>query len=85
MPLVSMWHNNGSNVSTLDKKNTKDLLVLKDLNYGILRIYAEFWKKICKNVLVGCQENLVHQKIPYIARLRRLENHSEAIGYICTS
>ena len=29
-------------------ENPKDLPVLEDLNYGILRIHAEFWKKIRK-------------------------------------
>ena len=29
----------------------------------MFRIYAEFWKKILKNALVGCHKNLVHQKI----------------------
>ena len=79
VPLVNMWHNNGSNVSTLENKNTKDLLILEDLNYGILRIYAEFWKKISKKVHIGHQKNFVHQKIPYIARLRHLESHTEPI------
>ena len=36
-------------------------------------------KKSAKKGLVGCQKNLVHQKIPYIARLRYLENHREAV------
>ena len=76
---MSMWHNDGSNVSTLEKKTLKIYHVLEDINYGILRIYAEFWKKIGKKVLVGCQKNLVHQKILYIARLRHLENHTEAV------
>ena len=42
-------------------------------------IYAEFCKKISKKVLVGCQKNLVHQKIPYIAKLKLLENPREAV------
>ena len=38
--------------------------VVKDLNYGILRIYAEVRKEIRKKkVRVGFQKNLVHQKI----------------------
>ena len=76
---MSVWYNDGSNISTLDKKTLKIYHVLEDLNYGILRIYAEFWKKIRKNVLVGFQKNLAHQEIPYIAILRHLENHAEVI------
>ena len=74
-----MWHNDGSSVSTLEKKTPKIYHVLKDINYGILRIYVEFWEKIRKTILVGCQKNLVHQMIPYIARLRHLENHTETV------
>ena len=37
-----------SNISTMEKKTLKFYHVLEDLNYGILRIYAEFWKKIRK-------------------------------------
>ena len=60
--LVSVWHNDGSNVSTVEKKTLNIYYVLEDLNnYGILRIiYAEFWKKIRKNELIGFQKNLVH-------------------------
>ena len=43
--LVSIWHNDGSNVSTLEKKMLRIYHILEDLNYGILRIYAEFWNK----------------------------------------
>ena len=35
-------------------------------------------------MLVGCQKNLVHQKIPYIAILRHLENHPEAVSHELT-
>ena len=52
---------------------------MEDLKYEILRIYAEIWNELRKKVLVGCQKNLMHQKIPYIARLRHLENHTEAV------
>ena len=37
-------------------------------------------KKIRKNVLVGYQKNLAHQKIIYIAKLRYLVNHAEAVN-----
>ena len=74
--LVSVWHSDGSNVSTLEKKTLKIYHVLEDLNYGIglFRKYVEFWKKIRKKVFVGCQMNLVHQKIPSITRLRHFED-----------
>ena len=77
--LVSMWHNDGPNVSTLEKDTLKIYHVLEDLNYGIVRTYAEFWKKIRRKILVGCQKNFVHQKTPYIGRLKHLENHTEAV------
>ena len=76
---MSVWRNDGSNVSTLEKKILKIYHVLENLDYGLLRIYTDFWRKIHKNVLVGCQKNSVHQKKPYITRLRHLENHTEAV------
>ena len=76
---MSVWNNDGFNISTMVKNILKVYHILEDLNYEILRIYAMFWKKIHKNVLLGCQKNLVHQKIPCIARLRPLENHTEAV------
>ena len=42
-------------------------------------MYADFWKKIRKKVLVGYQKNLVNQTIPLIVRLRHLENHTAAV------
>ena len=63
----------------MEKRTLNICHVLEDLNYGILRIYAEFWKKIRKKVLVGCQNNLLYQQIPYTAILRHLENHAEAV------
>ena len=63
---MSVWHSDGSNVSTLEKKTLKNYQVLEDLNDGILRIYAVI-------------RLLVHQKIPYIAILTHLENHPEAV------
>ena len=56
--VVSVWHNDGSSVSTLEKKTLKIYHDLEDLNYWILRIYTEFWKKICKKVLVDCQKSV---------------------------
>ena len=67
--LVSMRHNDSFNVSILDKKTLKIYHVMEDL----LKIYAEFWKKIRKKVLIICQKNVVHQNISYIARLRHFE------------
>ena len=42
--------------------------------------YTEFWKKIRKEILLGCNRNLVHQKILYIVRFRHLKNHTEAVN-----
>ena len=53
MSLVNVWHNDGSNVSTLEKKTLKIYHLLEDLNYEILRIYADVWKKFRKKVLIG--------------------------------
>ena len=81
--LVCMWHNNGSNVSMLEKMLEKKTLkiyhILEELNYGIFRIYAKVWKEICKKVLIGCHKNLMHKKVPYIARVWHLENYTEAV------
>ena len=38
------------------EENTKDLQHSERKKYGILRIYAEFWKRIRNKVLVGCQK-----------------------------
>ena len=55
---MSVRHNDDSNVSTLEKKIPKIYHVLEELNYGILRIYAEFWKKIHKKYNPGLSEQL---------------------------
>ena len=34
---------------------------------------------IGEEILIRCQNNLVHEKIPYITRLRHLENNREAV------
>ena len=80
--LVCMWQNDGPNVSTLEKETLNIYHVMEDLNYGILRIYMQSLEENTQKVSIGYQKNLVHQ-IPYIARLRHLENHTEAS--ICTS
>ena len=72
---MSVWHNNNSNVSTLKKKTLKIYDVLEYLNYGILKVLEENSQK----TLLACQKNLMHQKISYIARLRHLEKHTEAV------
>ena len=62
------------------KENTKDLprsgiSKLWDIN-NMSRVLEN---KSAKKVLVGCQKNLVHQKIPYIIILRHFENHREVV------
>ena len=42
MALVGVWHNDGSNVSKLEKDTLKIYHVPGDQNNGILRIYAKF-------------------------------------------
>ena len=80
--LVSVWHNDGSKDSALEKKTLNIYHVLEDLNYGILRIYAEFWKKIRKKSYLRLWDELSASTvtIDYVARLKRLENHTEAVN-----
>ena len=72
-----VWNNGDSKISTLEKKTLKIYHVLEDLNYGILGIYAEFWKKIRKSTRRLSEE-------PYMARLRHLEKHIEAVPHALT-
>ena len=76
---MSVWHNDDSNVLTLEKKTLKTCHVLEDLNYEILSIGRRVLEENPQKSLVGYRKNLVHQKISYIARLRYLENHTEAV------
>ena len=46
--------------------------------WNIGNMYRVLEENPHKKVLVGWQKNLVHQNIPYITRLRHLENHTEA-------
>ena len=46
----------------MEKKTQKSYDVQEDVNYGILRIYAEFWKKTRKKIFVDWQNNLLHRK-----------------------
>ena len=57
MSLVSVWHNDGSNVSTLEKKIIEIYHVLEDLNYGILRIYEG-------EGVIGISGSLIWSKTP---------------------
>ena len=68
MSLVSVWHNDVSDVTTLEKKTLKIFHVLEDLNYGILRIQPtrDLEENPQKKVLVACQKNLMHKKMSYI-------------------
>ena len=68
--LVSVRHNG----------NTKDLL-----RSGIPKLWdtenirRDLEEKLQKKVLVDCQKNLGHKNIRYIAILRNLPNHTEAL------
>ena len=85
--LNSAWHNDGSNFSTLVKKTLKIYHVLKDLNYGILKIYAEFWKKIRKKKKstrrllkeLGASKDTIHRQIKTLAKTYR---SCSSIGYL---
>ena len=37
----------------------------------------KFLEENPQKVLVGCQKNVVHQTIPYIARFKHLKNHTK--------
>ena len=56
--------------------NSKDLPRSGKSKLWDIENVADFWKKIHEKVLVGCQNNLVHQTMPYI----HLENHTEAVN-----
>ena len=71
--LVSVWHNDGSNVLILEKKTLNNYDVLENLNYDIWRIYAEFLEGNPQESTLGSQKNMVHHKIPYIAKLKHLK------------
>ena len=66
-------------LSTLMKKTLKIYHVLEDLNYGILRIYAEFWKKIRKKSARRLSEELSASKDTIHRQIKTLENHTEAV------
>ena len=76
---MSMWHNDGSNISTVEKKTLKIYHVLEDLNYGIFRIYCRVLEENLQKDTCRLSEKQVLQKISHIARLRHLENHTEAV------
>ena len=69
--LVSVWHNDGSNLSTVKKKTLNIYQVLEDLNYGILRIYAEFWKKIRLSEELGVSKDTIHRHIKTLGKSYR--------------
>ena len=75
---MRMWHSDGSNVSTLEKKTLKIYHVPEYL-WDIENIRRILEENLQKKVLVGCQKDLMHQKIPCIARLTHLENYTEAV------
>ena len=58
--------------------NTKDLPCCGGPKLWDIENILKVSEEIRKKVLVDCQKNLVHQMIPYIARLRHIENHTEA-------
>ena len=55
---MTVWHKDGSNLSVLEKKTLKIYNILENLNYGILRIYAELWKKVRKKVSYAARRTL---------------------------
>ena len=75
---MSIWNNVGSNVSTLEK-NTKDLARSERPKLWDIKNIHRVLEENPKKILVGCQKNLVHQNIPYITRLRHLQNYTEAV------
>ena len=73
---MSVWHfqrfNTGEeNIKELPRSGRPELWDIENIR----RVLEENPQK----VLIGSQKNLVNQNIPYIARLRHLENHTEAV------
>ena len=60
--LVSVWHNNGSSVSILEKKTLKIYHVLEDINYRILRIYTGVLGENPQTSICKLTEELVASK-----------------------
>ena len=60
--LVSVWHNDSSSVSTLEKKTLKICHVLENLNHWDIENIRRGFEENPRIVLVGSQKNLVHQK-----------------------
>ena len=62
------------------EENTKDLPHCRRPKlWDIEKIIRIKKKKSGKKSTRSCQKNLVHQNIPYIARLGHLKNHTEAV------
>ena len=73
---MSMWHNDGSNVSTLVKKTLKIDHALEDLNYEILRIDAKFERNSTKSTQrlseeLGASKDTVHHQIMKLVKSYR--------------
>ena len=70
---MSVWHNNGSNDSTLEKETLKIYNVLEDLNYGSQRIHAEFCIKFAKSIRrlyeeLGASKDTIHRQIKTLGK-----------------
>ena len=72
---MSVWHNNGSNVSTLEKKKQDLSRSGRPELWDIENIRSGFQENP-KKILVRGQENLMDQNMSYIARLVYFENHT---------
>ena len=60
--------------------NTKDLQRSGSPNLWYIEHISRVLEENPQKRLEGCQKNFVHQKIPYIVRLRHSTNHIEAVG-----
>ena len=57
---------------------TKDFLRSERTKLWDIKNIRRVLEENPQKVLVGCEKNLVNQKILYIARLRHLKHHTEA-------
>ena len=77
MSLVSGWHNDGSKVSTLEKKTLKIFHVPEDLDYGILRAYMQnVGRKSAKGTRrlseeFGTSRDVIHHRIKTLGKSYR--------------
>ena len=74
-PVAQRWY---QRLNT-GEENTKDLPRFGNVNYGILRIYSKFWKKIRKKSNRRMSEELGTSKDTIHRQINTLGNHTAAV------